>query len=150
MDVERSELLLEPGIMIPKELVELLFINFCINPFHIQEAWKIKLFFANPKHVLGIFIDLSKAFDSINHRVFLKKLCRYGIRGNCLELLKDYLTSRNQLVKSNGEQSNIELLDLESLRVQYWVHFYFLFILMISLTARKQADLFYLQMTLTY
>ena len=38
MDVERSELLLEPGIMIPKELVELLFINFCINPFHIQEA----------------------------------------------------------------------------------------------------------------
>ena len=38
MDVERSELLLEPGIMIPKELVELLFINFCINPFHTQEA----------------------------------------------------------------------------------------------------------------
>ena len=33
MDVERSKLLLEPGIMIPKELVELLFFNFCINPF---------------------------------------------------------------------------------------------------------------------
>ena len=36
--IERSELLLEPCIMIPKELIELLFINFCINPFHIQEA----------------------------------------------------------------------------------------------------------------
>ena len=38
MDVERSELLLEPGIIISKEFVELLFINFCINPFHVQEA----------------------------------------------------------------------------------------------------------------
>ena len=51
------------------------------------------------KHVLGIFIDLSKAFDTINHGQLLEKLCRYGIRGNCLELLKDYLTSRNKLVK---------------------------------------------------
>ena len=34
--------------MIPKELVELLFIIFCINPFHMQEAWKIKLFLLNP------------------------------------------------------------------------------------------------------
>ena len=38
IDVERSELLLEPGTMIPKELVEPLFINFCINPFHMHEA----------------------------------------------------------------------------------------------------------------
>ena len=38
MDVEWSELLLEPGTMIPKDLVELLFINFCINPFYMQEA----------------------------------------------------------------------------------------------------------------
>ena len=59
------------------------------------------------KHVLGIFIDLSKAFDTINHGILLEKLCRYGIRGNCLELLKDYLTSRNQLVKFNGEKSNL-------------------------------------------
>ena len=53
MDVERSELLLEPGIMMPKELVELLFINFCINPFYIQEAWKIKLFFAKSSLIKG-------------------------------------------------------------------------------------------------
>ena len=53
------------------------------------------------------FIDLSKAFDTINHEILLEKLCRYGIRGNCLELLKDYLTSRNQLVKFNGEKSHL-------------------------------------------
>ena len=34
--------------MIPKELVELLFINFCINPFHMQEAWKIFFLLVNP------------------------------------------------------------------------------------------------------
>ena len=39
--------------MIPKELVELLFINFCINPFHLQEAWKIKLFFAKSSLIKG-------------------------------------------------------------------------------------------------
>ena len=49
------------------------------------------------KHALGIFIDLSKAFDTVNHRILLEKLCRYGIRGNCLELLKDYLTSNIEI-----------------------------------------------------
>ena len=49
----------------------------------------------------------SKAKSTINHGILLEKLCQYGIRGNCLELLKDYLTSRNQLVKFNGEKSNI-------------------------------------------
>ena len=39
--------------MIPKELVELLFINFCINTFHMQEAWKIKLFFAKSSLIKG-------------------------------------------------------------------------------------------------
>ena len=65
----------------------------------------------NQKRVLGIFIDESKAFDTINHGILLEKLCRYGIRGNCLELLKDYLTSRNQLVKFNGEKSNIGIIE---------------------------------------
>ena len=63
------------------------------------------------KHVLGIFIDLSKAFDIINHGILLEKLCRYGIQENCLELLKDYLTSRNQLVKFNGEKYNLGIIE---------------------------------------
>ena len=59
----------------------------------------------NKKHVLGIFIDLSKAFDTINHKFLLTKLSNYGIRGKCLKLIDSYLTSRTQTTNFEGEKS---------------------------------------------
>ena len=50
-------------------------------------------------YAVGLFIDLQKAFDTVNHNILLNKLNKYGIRGNCLQWLSDYLSNRQQFVE---------------------------------------------------
>ena len=40
--------------------------------------------------IIGVFLDLKKAFDTVPHDILIKKLHEYGIRGNALKLLKSY------------------------------------------------------------
>ena len=56
--------------------------------------------------MLGIFIDLSKAFDTIDHSNLLVKLDRYGIRGNANCLIKSYLSNRVQYTEIHNERSD--------------------------------------------
>ena len=46
---------------------------------------------------LNVYLDLSKAFDTIDHAILLEKLSHYGIRGNPLKLISSYLENRQQL-----------------------------------------------------
>ena len=53
----------------------------------------------------GIFIDLKKAFDTVNHNILLQKLEHYGIRNVALSWFESYLTGRKQYVHLNGVNS---------------------------------------------
>ena len=59
------------------------------------------------KHVIGIYIDLSKAFDTIDHVKLLDKLHMYGVCGTTHSLLKSYLSNRLQYTSILGETSNM-------------------------------------------
>ena len=60
----------------------------------------------NNKFACGIFIDLEKAFDTVDHNILLNKLSYYGIRGIAYDWFKSYLSNRSQFVSINGFNSD--------------------------------------------
>ena len=54
-----------------------------------------------------VFIDLKKAFDTVDHNILCKKLELYGVQQRKLSWFKSYLTNREQLCRVNGVDSEI-------------------------------------------
>ena len=75
----------------------------------------------NHVHIIGIFIDLSKAFDTIDHDKMLIKVEHYGIRGTTLKLLENYLKHREQLTNFKGIDSEIS--EVEYYKVSVTIKF---------------------------
>ena len=59
------------------------------------------------QYVGGIFVDLEKAFDTVNHELLCEKMEFYGFRGNTNRLIQSYLNNRKQYVSLNGFDSEI-------------------------------------------
>jgi hypothetical protein len=82
----------------------------------------------NNKFIVGgIFCDLTKAFDCVNHNILLSKLEFYGITGSAYNLMKSYLNDGYQRVLIKDIYSKTlfltgKRLSWESLKAQFWVH----------------------------
>ena len=64
--------------------------------------------FERKKFILGIFIDLSKAFDTVDHKILISKLKNYGVRGNNLKWFESYLNNRKQFTAYNNKYTSFE------------------------------------------
>ena len=67
----------------------------------------IKCTIDSGKFGCDIFVDLRKAFDTVNHDILLSKLEHYGIRGNELNWFRSYLSDRKQYVSFNEKSSEL-------------------------------------------
>ena len=72
----------------------------------IQLIDQINNNFENNEFTIGVFIDLSKAFDTVDHRILLKKLIHYGVNGNNIRWFESYLTNRKQFLSFNNKNTN--------------------------------------------
>ena len=62
----------------------------------------------NNEYICCVFLDLTKAFDTVDHTILIKKLeTNFGIKGASLKLIENYLYNRHQYVKSFNSKSNL-------------------------------------------
>ena len=59
-------------------------------------------------YCISVFVDLTKAFDTVDHTILLEKLNQYGIRGHANNFFNSYLSERQQYTVVNGISSSMK------------------------------------------
>ena len=77
----------------------------------INLPWSIRQSLDEGSFGCGMFVDLQKAFDTVDHKILLHKLEYYGIRGVCNDWFKSYLSDRKQFVSIDGHNSDLMTVD---------------------------------------
>ena len=65
--------------------------------------------FSQGKYTLGIFLDLSKAFDTVNHNIVLEKLKAYGIQSENLKWFRSNLSNRKQFILYDDLETEMKI-----------------------------------------
>ena len=65
--------------------------------------------FSQEKYNLGIFIDLSNAFDTVNHNILLEKLKAYGIQSENPKWFRSYLSNRKQFISYDDSKTEMKI-----------------------------------------
>ena len=100
--------------------------------------------------VIAILIDLKKAFDTVDHKILLRKLNAYGIRGNMLKWFESYLSNRTQYVVFDGEKSDTNNIKCGVPQGSILGPLLLIYLLMIYVTYLLYCSRFYLPMTRVY
>ena len=61
--------------------------------------------------MIGVFLDLKKAFDTVTHSILIRKMYVYGIRGNILKWFESYLADRSKYVAYDGSNSDTSFIE---------------------------------------
>ena len=81
-------------------------LQFCFRQKHSTDKIREQLDSAN--FACGIFVDLQKAFDTVDYDIFIQRLDHYGIRGVARNRFSSYLQNQLQYVSINGSNSSLE------------------------------------------
>ena len=79
------------------------------NQIILQLVNQITEAFSQGKYILGIFLDLSKAFDIVNHNILLEKLKAYGIQSENLKWFRSYLSNRKQFILFDDFKTEVKV-----------------------------------------
>jgi hypothetical protein len=97
------------------------------------------------EHSASIFVDLKKAFDTVNHRILLDKLYCYGVRGLTLSWFADYLDNRVQCVKIGASHSDPKIFNIGVPQINILGPILFLICVMTYLRSLLNSRLCYLR-----